>query len=248
MKTASPTEPQTFALLDEARRVTERVCAEVRTAQRVWAHFEAINGETRDPLMRGVYRVDVGYPFDTLRKTISRDALMALFRATDGEGRNKDLMTLCRLSSLLQSEELRENRRAAAREWIKSPFPELAEIDAANVSSWMQAITDAFTPSWSDAWLPVDRCVFDLRERLKPLRDGTLAHAMENDGNVVVDEIRSFLKMATQFAQHAQLVFLEQAQSWTADWRWHLKRTNEFWDRCQVGFEIKLPRDQDRDV
>jgi hypothetical protein len=93
---------QTAARLDEARRVTERVCGEVRCAQRVWAHFEAINGEadeTREQLRRGVDRFELGHPFATLHIAVSRDALMALFRATDGEGTDRNLLTLGRLSS-----------------------------------------------------------------------------------------------------------------------------------------------------
>jgi hypothetical protein len=112
----------------------------------------------------------------------------------------------------------------------------MREIDAKNCSSWMQAIVDAVPPVWKKNEPPADRRLFDLRTSLKPLRDGTLAHAMDNDGNVVINEIRSFIEIATELAKHAQLIFLEQGQSWDADWRWHLRKTNEFWDRCQVGF------------
>lgn len=49
--------------LEEAKRVTARVCGELRNAQLVWAHFEALNGEhetARDQLADGAYRLGLG--------------------------------------------------------------------------------------------------------------------------------------------------------------------------------------------
>jgi hypothetical protein len=224
-------------MLDEALRVTQRVCAEVRSAQRSWVHFEAINGETeqaRERLRSAVDHLSLGGTITELQKAVVRDTLMALFRATDNPG--TDCLTLCRLSALLKSDELRENRCEAAKKWSSSSFPELREIDPSHCSSWMQAVVDAVPPKWSDT-PPVDRRLFDLRTELKDLRDGTLAHAIErSDGNLVVNDIRSFITIASELAQHAELTFLESRTDWTADWRRLMKQANEFWDRCQDGF------------
>jgi hypothetical protein len=226
-------------LFSQAVFVTERVCAEVRNAQLTWAHFEAINGESdgvRDQLRTGVNRLALGNTLHALVMAITRDTLMALFRATDNPGDKNERLTLCRLSALLEVDELREDRKAAAGKWAGSTFPELREKDASKCESWMQAIRDAVPPKWNERAPPADRRLFDLRNALKPLRDSALAHALDGDGNVVINDIRSFLEITSELAAHAELIFREAASNWEAEKRRSLKQANLFWDHCQKGF------------
>jgi hypothetical protein len=164
-----------------------------------------------------------------------RDTLMSLFRVTDAPG--ADRLTFCRLSRLLEIEALWENRKEAARNWIASSYPELREKDASTCTASMQAIVDAVPTLWKENAPPVDRRLFDLRTRLAHLRKGTLAHALgEADGNVAIGDIRNFMNVTSELAQHAELVFMGVAPSWQAEWCIGLKDANEFWDCCQKGF------------
>ena len=74
------------------------------------------------------------------------------------------------------------------------------------------------------------------KTRLKLLRDGSLAHALEGDGNVVINGIRTFLTLASELVQYAELIFLEAAPNWNFEWRRRIKEANKFWDCCQNGF------------
>ena len=224
-------------LLGRAQQTTTRVCSELRNTQLVWANFEAIygiEGAPRDQFAERVYSLGLGNTLHSLRIALVRDTLMSLFRVTDPP--NTDRLTFCRLSRLLGDEALRENRKEAARNWIASSYPELREKDALTCASSMQAITDAVPPLWNKSAPPVDSRLFDLRTKLGPLRKGSLAHALDkSDGNVAIGEIRSFIKVTSELAQHAELVLTEAAPSWDLGWRIRLKEANEFWDCCQKG-------------
>ena len=220
--------------------VTERVCAEIRGAQTSWAHFEAINGEndeTRQQLRRGVDCFGLGDVLRVLVRGIVRDTLMALFRATDEPQANR--LTFCRLSLLLESDGLREDRIAAARKWSVSTYPELRVLEASKCQTWMQAIRDAAPPKWDKEAPPPDRRLFDLRSTLLPMRHNSLAHALDGDGDVVINDVRKFLEITSELAQHAELIFRGVAPNWQFDQRRRLRETNIFWDRCQDGFGLQ---------
>jgi hypothetical protein len=135
---------------------------------------------------------------------------MSLFRVTDAP--QSDRLTFCRLSDLLQSEALRENRMESARNWIASSFPELREKDAETCASAMKAVTDVVPPFWNENAPPADLRLFNLRTKLEPLRNGTLAHALsESDGNIAIGDIRDFMNVSSELAQHAELIFMDAA-------------------------------------
>jgi hypothetical protein len=71
----------------------------------------------------------------------------------------------------------------------------------------------------------------------RTLRNGTLAHALgESDGNVAIGDIRDFMNVTSELAQHTELIFMDAAPNWSSAWRIRLKEANEFWDCCQKGF------------
>jgi hypothetical protein len=148
-------------------------------------------------------------------------------------------LTFCRLSLLLESEGLREDRIAAARRWSVSTYAELRGLEASKCQTWMQAIRDAAPPKWDKRAPPPDRRLFDLRGTLLPMRHSSLAHALDGDGDVVINDIRKFLEVTSELAQHAELIFRGVAPNWQFDQRRRLRETNSFWDRCQDGFGLQ---------
>jgi hypothetical protein len=225
------------AQIDQAIRITKRVSAELRNAQLVWAHFEALHDEAvRASFVESVYQLGLGYPLQALRLAIVRDTLMALCRATDPPGKDKDCLTLCHLSLLLADERVREDCEAAARRWRESTFPGMREKDAATCAAAIRAFTSAVPPKWTGDPVLTDLRLRALRERLVSLRDGSLAHAMECDGDVVTKDIRHFLAVTSEMVEHAELVFLGIDSDWASSRERRLKEAAEFWDRCQKGF------------
>jgi hypothetical protein len=176
-------------------------------------------------------------PLKALNLAIARDTLMALFRATDEP--TKDRLTLCRIAVALENDAVREDRKAAARNWISSSYSELREIDAATCEVSVQAVRSAVPTTWACTASLADRRLAAIRKRLWRLRNNSLAHAIKCDGNnndIVIDEIRSFLNVASELAAHAELIFLGMASNWKTERRRRMKEANAFWDRCQRGF------------
>lgn len=224
--------------LAEAKRVTVRLMAEAGTARQSWALFEGLNGrddQHRAVLVEGAMSLGLQRPLNGLVNALTRDTLLTLLRMTDPPGDDK--LTLCRLSKLLSNQELIEERIADARDWIPGSPGELADQDAATCASAIKFITDLVPPLWGKS-APTDPRLFNLRSKLRPVRDKVLAHSIDTTEVImpVVEDMRQFLDLGGKLVSKAQLVFRGSWMSEQADFGSRLIEATELWDRAQMGF------------
>lgn len=225
--------------LAEAKRVTDRLITEIRSARKSMALFEALNGidETRRAKFhKAANDRGLGSQIHGVVNALIRDVLQTLLRMTDQP--SIDNLTLCRLSKLLTNSDLRQEREDDARNWIPDSPKELEEADAARQVAAMKFITDLVPPRWNDSSLPSERRLCDLRKKMKQIRDSILAHSRDinNVPLPAYNEIREFLSLVSEIVDKAQLVFRGAAVSWKTEFDRRLQEANEFWDICQQGF------------
>ena len=96
----------------EGQRIAERLRSEARWSQQAWALWEALNGgatDSRKGFREALHHLGLGGQVGFLQGVLLRDALLALFRISDQEG--KDRLTLCAIARLLKDDELRKTLR-----------------------------------------------------------------------------------------------------------------------------------------
>ena len=224
--------------LGEAKLVTKRLVAEAGAARQSWALFEGLRGrdnQHRKAMLIGATHLCLNGPLNGLSSALGRDTMLTLMRMTDPPGDDK--LTLCRLSKLLECNDLKKDRIEVARNWIPASPAEFVDADAARCAAAMKAITDLVPPLWSVP--PSNRSIYDLRIKLKPVRDAVLAHSIDTAGVIMPgnNDILIFLRVVSEVVEFAQLVFLDSAISWKRDFEIRLREATALWDLCQDGVE-----------
>ena len=171
-----------IAKLEEGRRTTDRVVVEILAARKSWALFEAFNG--KDDAARAQLRVSVSALgvvtcANGIAMALVRDTLLALFRVSDAPGSDK--LTLCRLSRALQDPGVVASLEQDARQWSARITPysqKFAEKDAATCRRAISLITSTVPPKWDANSPPSDPRLFNLRTKLKDVRDHVIAHSV----------------------------------------------------------------------
>lgn len=224
--------------LSKARRITERVILETGAARRSWALFEALNGESdteREPMRKAITRLGLGLALNGVAMALVRDTIATLFRLTDAS--KTDRLTVCRISHLLSDSSLVDRLVEDARNWIPDSPKEFSDADGERCAEAISSIQSLCPPIWDKDNLPTDPRLFDLREKLRPVRDRLLSHSMDT-GQVTMpvrDEVSDFLAIVSDVADSARLVFLGAAGSGKDDFDGRYREATELWDYLQSG-------------
>ena len=90
---------------------------------------------------------------------------------------------------------------------------------------------------WDAKKPPTDPRLFDLRTKLRDVRDHVLAHSVDTKGIVMPHRVEMliFLELVSELVKKAQLLFRGSAGSWKQDFNRRLREATEFWDHCEEG-------------
>ena len=221
------------------RRITKRLVGEAGSARQSWSIFEAFNGadeQSRSTLLDGVNRLCLQRTVHGFLHALARDTIMTLMRITDQPG--QDNLVLCKLSALLRDPDTAAKCVGASLFSNPNLPAEFARANAEGCRSAIKALTDLVPAKWDEKSPPVDRRLYDHREKMRPIRDKILAHSGDSEAIAmpVINEIREFLALTSQLVQHAELIFSGSAPNWSSDLKIRLREATEFWDVCQTGF------------
>jgi AbiU2 len=229
------------AKVEEGRRTTDRVVGEILAARKSWALFESFNGKddaARAQLRASVSALGLVTCANGIAMALVRDTLLALFRISDAPGSDK--LTLCRLSRSLQDPGVVARLEQDARRWSARMTPysqKFADEDAATCRRAISLITTIVPPKWDANSPPSDPRLFNLRTKLKDVRDHVIAHSVDTSGVMFPhrNDIMEFLDLASELVEKAQLVFRGTSAQWEDDFKSRLKEATVFWDCCQQG-------------
>jgi hypothetical protein len=170
----------------EGRRCTERVLVEVAAARKALALFEGLNGNddaARAPLRDSVSHLGLSTCANGVAMALVRDTLLILFRVTDPPDR--DRLTLCRISWALQDQAVVASLVQDARGWSANLSHSFADQDAATCVAAIDFIKNLVPPKWDAKSPPPGPRLFNLRTKLKDVRNHVIAHSMDVAGVVM---------------------------------------------------------------
>jgi uncharacterized protein (DUF433 family) len=225
--------------LRKGTEVTKRLRTDIQLASASWAHFEAINGEneeSRASFRDAVGRLGHSVTIDRLMRIFVRDTLMALFRMSDDE--SKDRLTLLAVSRLLDDQSAIGWRLQA----IPNIFEGFQEIEGNILSNKISLIKDRVPGRWRVCNHLKDPALYEFRKKLRPLRDAFLAHAgcSRDVKDPRIDEIRGWLKLSDELTSACRHVFMETPVDNTLEVL--LQEYNLFWEHAAHGFVVNASR------
>lgn len=223
--------------IEAGKRIAGRLRSEARWARQAWALWEALNGgsqDTRSELRESLQYLGLGGQVGFFQGVLVRDTLLALFRISDQK--NKDRLTLCAISHLLEDDRLRAKLATKDRFIAEGCTEWLADFEAREQPKRIAVIRSYVPPKWLDQ-PPKERALYDLRHRLKDTRDKVLAHPLDATGVIQpsVDDIRQFLKLTATLVRNAELVFLGSAHTTDDQYRVHVEEATKLWGLLQEG-------------
>ena len=208
----------------EAVEIAERIYHEVNSATRSWTLVEAFIGSPNGDqisLKTDLNEIGLMGTANGIVKALTRDVLMALFRATDDPG--KDRQTLCRLIAILR--DVPDTSLKQASSTHNGPLQDNLDFLLSHVP-----------PSWKNAPLRNNQLA-TLRSNLKPTRDRLVAHAADYSSIIPpkFHQIRALLKLVAELQAAASLVFSETHHDLQERWDLRLSEAHDFWCLVQRG-------------
>ena len=233
----------TFGELIYVKNYCERVLRDTQAAYEPWAQWEAINDllavEDNREALRSYHALL------SIRKSFFKEALVSAARATDQVQSNRQEIlsaptaglqySLLGLAKVLDDAALRQ--RLASRQWALDLgySPIRADGAAADNAKRIDEFRALVPVSWPGN--PANSQLFNLRGKLKPLRDNILSHSIGDPrvlSQFTIDEVRELLKLSLALATDMQLVFSGSAVPAEA-WKEHCReQADQFWP---VAFE-----------
>jgi hypothetical protein len=118
---------------------------------------------------------------------------------------------------------------AANPEFLASENVALVRTSIAHLNSFVRA-------RWRDG-APESSALYDLRTRLRPMRDAFLSHALDYSSvsSGTIGETRDFLRIVNELEHSASSVFHCPSESLQDRWNVALKHANRFWDLVEEG-------------
>lgn len=214
--------------LEDARRIASRLRDELRSLTTIWTLVEAFNGRNEDHRLKlhsVITQLGLSATAEALLKALTRDVLSALFRITDAAGPDRERQSFCLLRQIIEKREIASTLEADALSWHGS------DDNPKKVRENIEYIKRQIPRDWKNS-TPQGGKVLQLRERLRPLRDALLAHAMSYDTlqQPTFGEIRCFVKIASELQAASSLAILGEAEDLQDRWEGRLREANDFWD------------------
>ncbi len=225
--------------VDERRlalsQLVEKIRKRAEDATNTWAHWESIN-EFLIPESEARLAIDhfnlAGLA--SIRMALSRDAILTAYRLSDPFDPKKpdDLkkLTLCRLAHELGQSDLAAS--ATKPDWLldRGVDPIVADYAAIQNAGRVVNFQQSIVADWTKP-AALRRTFIELRNILKPIRDKTLAHAIDDPDLTLatIDEFRKFIEITLNLATDMAFVFRGHAPSSEDVRQQAAKRAKDFW-------------------
>lgn len=218
----------------KGKAIAERLRDEAKAATRTWTLVEAFNGrdeQHREELRRSLDRLGLGTTTNVVLRSLVRDTLASLFRISDDAGDKADRQTFCALVPLIEDSTVVTALEDDAR------TPEFLEREnVALVQRSIAHIRECVPSRWKQG-PPTNSALFDLRQRLRPVRDALLSHALDyaNIQQATFGETRDFLRITNELEASASAAFHCLSEPLQARWDNSLAHAHRFWDVVELG-------------
>lgn len=218
----------------KGKSITERLRDEAKAATRAWTLVEAFNGrdeQHREELRRSLDRLGLGTTVNVVLRSLVRDTLASLFRISDDAGGSSDRQTFCALVTIIEDPSV----VAALEDDARTP-DFLERENVALVRRSIDHIKNCVSARWKQG-PPANSALFDLRQKLRPVRDALLSHALDysNIQQATFGETREFLRISNELESSASAAFHCLSESLQSRWDSSLSHAHQFWDVMEKG-------------
>lgn len=208
-----------------AADIAMRMRNELRIATMNWATVETFNSKF-ETFRDGLLDQHAWEPALFAVRAIVRDVILTLFRVTDASGANDDLETVCALVGTFNGK--------SAGEIAASTGADVTDVEAG-----LRFINERVPRRWGrDEPPPSCRELAELRDSLRPIRDGLIAHAKTYsslDLRSTVPKTRSFLRVASELSDAACMICNVPRDDLQDGWIQAMAASGSFWDVVKSG-------------
>jgi hypothetical protein len=221
-------------LFERGQLIVARIHHEAKTATRSWTLIEAFNGrdiQHRANLHSWVPRSGLSQPVTSILKALARDTLSALLRVTDSPGAQNDTQTFSALVRIIATPGMLHEVDRVARN-----APDfLQDANARAALEGAERLARLVPKDWKE--VPQDRILYDLRVRLKPVRDALLSHALDYSEiqQATFAETRQLLQTVNELQASVSNTFGCSTESLQMRWDNALRDAHRFWDAMERG-------------
>ena len=230
----------TFA---DERRVAARLLREAHAACRSLANWEAINDAFASEVAREVIHHFELYEIRTIQRTLMRDAMLGAYKCSDPFSKNsKDRFTLCRLAFFLGENTNRVQLQSA--QWALDLGYTLSMANSAAVenSSRIEKLLCVVSADWVKK-KPSDLELYELRDKLKPVREKIIAHALDDTdiSHPTLDQVRRLVQLTLELSIDMAVLFIGSTSDAKSYAKFARKHADKFW---RFAFEAPIARYQ----
>jgi hypothetical protein len=225
-------------MLGRGVATTQIIVANAMLARQYWALWEALNDrlEPGRPLPEALaWYAPPG--LGTVRRALVEATILAGLRVSEGPG--EDRQSACVLCSLLWNEDV--TKVLVSENWIMHGkavcAPEIISLELKNQPKRIEWFKSNVPCGWARGDPPpADGKLKETRGSLKDIRDKLIAHSLEGEIDMpCYDEVREALRVATQIAEKASLIFLGHTSGLDASLVGSVRSSDKLWDLFERG-------------
>ena len=215
-------------------RIVQRILAEAQGAAATWANWEAINNELlpEKETAKAIEHLELG-ALGTIRNALSRDGLLAAYRLSDpfNPGQKTQGMTLCRLVHL--TKEPTALAKLTSKQWALDlgHRPNVSNYAQGENTRMLHRLHSLVSAQWKADAPPAVPELWQLRNSIRPVRDGFLAHTLDIEGvqHPIINDIRQLIQLTLELATDMAFVFLGSATPAARYQQFCRARAEKFW-------------------
>lgn len=228
----------------QMQRVAGRLAREAQDAYCVWANWEGINSAlgANAKLGEALQWNEMAWNLGPVRMAFFRDAMRGVYRLSDPyDAKNgPDKITLCRLALFLDSEENRN--RLSSRDWALDlgHKPLVADGAAFANAGRIQSSRSLVLPKWNGG-PPENPELVKLREKIKPVRDKILAHAVDvkDLDHPTINQMRRLMELTLELSTSMAFLFVGSCSSEAGVKDFAKAQSERFW---AIAFQTAIDR------
>lgn len=224
-------------VLDRGVAISEAIVVNARLARQYWAVWEALNNrlEPGRPLPQALaWHAPAG--LGIVRRALAESTIMSVLRVS--EGPKSDRLSACLLSGLLGNEAVADI--LVSEEWIRrgsDVLPEIIRIELEEQPRRIEWFKANVPCGWGRGYAPPSEGnLKETRDSLREVRDTWIAHSLDREiDRPSYDKIREALRVASEIAEQASLIFLGHTSGLDADPTDSVRLFDQVWELFERG-------------